>query len=65
MTAKLLTQYKQQIEQLTLIPSKGGCFELKVDGELIYSKLETGQFPDESALVKKVGSRHREGAGAH
>lgn len=50
---------------MTLVPSKGGCFELKVDGKLIYSKLETGQFPDEAALVKKVGSFQKQGAGAH
>jgi selenoprotein W-related protein len=49
---------------MTLIPSKGGCFELKVDGELIYSKLETGEFPDEAALVKKVGSRKKHAAGS-
>jgi hypothetical protein len=36
-----------------------------VDGELIYSKLETGEFPDESALVKKVGSRRKQGVGSH
>ena len=57
MTAKLLTEYKQRIEDLKLIPSGGGCFELSVDGELIYSKLKTGQFPDESAMLTAVGKR--------
>jgi selenoprotein W-related protein len=40
-----------------LIPSDGGCFELKVNGDLIYSKLKTGQFPDEQAMVDAVGAR--------
>jgi selenoprotein W-related protein len=40
-----------------LIPSKGGCFELTVDGELLYSKLQSGRFPDEDALVAAVGAR--------
>ena len=57
MTAKLLTRYKQQIKEMTLIPSKGGCFELKADGELLYSKLDTGEFPDENKLVEEVGVR--------
>lgn len=57
MTAKLLVTFKQQIRDLKLIPSGGGCFELTADGELLYSKLQTGEFPDEDALVDRVGSR--------
>jgi selenoprotein W-related protein len=57
LTGKLLGEYKQRIADLKLIPSGGGCFELSVDGELIYSKLKTGQFPDESAILAAVGKR--------
>jgi selenoprotein W-related protein len=52
----LLDTYKQEIKELKLIPAGGGCFELTVNGKLIYSKLETGQFPDEKAIVDKVGT---------
>jgi selenoprotein W-related protein len=38
-----------------MIPSTGGCFELTVGGKKLYSKLETGSFPDEAKLVKSVG----------
>jgi selenoprotein W-related protein len=40
-----------------LIPSGGGCFEVSINGDLIYSKLKTGQFPDEQAMVDAVGAR--------
>ena len=40
-----------------MIPSGGGCFEVSVNGDLIYSKLKTGQFPDEQEMVKAVGAR--------
>jgi hypothetical protein len=30
---------------------------VSLDGKLIYSKLETGKFPDEKALVDTVGTR--------
>jgi hypothetical protein len=30
---------------------------LTAGGELIYSKLATGQFPDEDAMVAEVGKR--------
>jgi len=57
LTSKLLIAYKQQIKDMKLIPSKGGCFELKVNGKLLYSKLETGQFPDEAWALEAVGQR--------
>ncbi len=38
-----------------MIPSKGGCFELTVGGKRLYSKLETGGFPDEDKLIEAVG----------
>ena len=42
-------------------PAEGGvcCFELTADGDLLYSKLQTGKFPDEQAIVDKVASRLR------
>ena len=57
MTSKLLTTYKQQIQDLKLIPSKGGCFELSIDGELVYSKLKTKEFPEEKWVLETAGAR--------
>jgi selenoprotein W-related protein len=59
LTAKVLTAFKQKIASLRLVPSRGGCFELVVDGELVYSKLKTGVFPDEDAMVQAVADRLR------
>lgn len=55
MTAKLLPRYKRSISRYVMIPSKGGCFELSVCGNRVYSKLETGSFPDEETLIREVG----------
>ena len=52
-------QFKQQIRDMKLIPSGGGCFELTVDGELVYSKLKTGQFPDEQVILDTLAARLR------
>jgi len=57
LAAKLLTSHKQRIKGLTLVPSGGGCFELVAGGKLLYSKLQTGSFPDEDDLVKLVGKQ--------
>jgi selenoprotein W-related protein len=55
LTGKLLTAYKQQIGELKLIPKGGGCFEISLDGNLIYSKLKTGKFPEEKWVLDAVG----------
>jgi len=40
--------------EVKLIESSGGVFEVEVDGNLVYSKKRTGQFPDEAGLVEKI-----------
>ena len=57
MATKILTKYKQKLQGLELEPSGGGCFELSINGELVYSKLETGQFPEEDQMVEEIGKR--------
>jgi selenoprotein W-related protein len=57
LTGKLLMQFKQQIRDMKLIPSSGGCFELTADGELLYSKLKTGRFPDEQVILDTLAAR--------
>ncbi len=42
-----------------LIAGGGGIFDVKVDGALVYSKHQTGQFPDEAALIGGLtGTQH-------
>jgi selenoprotein W-related protein len=52
-----LTEYKQQIREFKLVPSGGGCFEISLNGKLVYSKLKTGEFPDEEEMVAQVGKQ--------
>ena len=54
MAARLLTNLKRRIAVFELEPSTGGCFELTLDGQLIYSKLQTGEFPSEDAILARV-----------
>jgi len=37
---ELLKHYEHLIETVTLVPSDGGKFEVSVNGQLLYSKLE-------------------------
>ena len=51
-----MSTYKQQISDLKLIPSGGGCFEITINGDLIYSKLKTGKFPEEKWALEAVAA---------
>jgi selT/selW/selH-like putative selenoprotein len=57
LTDKLLNRFKQDIESLSLAPYADGRFEVVVDDTTIYSKLKTGQFPDEGAILDEVAKR--------
>jgi selenoprotein W-related protein len=55
LAAKLLPRFKTAISKLVMVPDSGGCFEVSAGGKPIYSKLETGRFPDEDAVLKAIG----------
>lgn len=40
-----------------LIKSSGGAFEIRHEDTLIYSKLETGLFPEHSAIIDAIRSK--------
>ena len=39
-----------------LIAGGGGIFDVRVDGDLVYSKHQTGEFPDEGKLIGELAS---------
>ena len=55
MTEALAKALKQKMEELTIAPFADGRFEVFVDGKKIWSKLETGEFPDNPTLLKRIG----------
>jgi selT/selW/selH-like putative selenoprotein len=52
----LLTAFKRKIDALTLVPGDGGCFEVKADGKLLFSKLKLQRFPDSGEVLKILGN---------
>ncbi len=44
---------------VTLIEGSGGIFDIKLDDELVYSKHQTGEFPDEATIVSKLEPEFR------
>lgn len=50
----LLKQFEHLIEMITLVPSDGGRFEVSVNGQLIYSKLQTQRHAQPGEIVGLV-----------
>ncbi len=53
--AELIKAFEFKVGAIKLIPSDGGRFEVNVNGDLVYSKLETGSHIEPGALVEIVG----------
>jgi selenoprotein W-related protein len=49
-----LEEFEHQIEDLVLIPSRGGVFEVVVDGDLVYSKNQTGRHAEHEEILKEI-----------
>lgn len=57
LTEELLKHYEHVIEEVKLIPSDGGRFEVTVNGQLLYSKLAAHRHAEPGevlGLVRKV-----------
>jgi selenoprotein W-related protein len=57
LTAEVLTHFKQDVGEMTLVPAGGGKFEVFVDDVQIWSKLETGEFPEPRDIIRAIESR--------
>ena len=54
---ELLKNYEHMLEEMTLVPSDGGRFEVNVNGQLLFSKLSTHRHAEAGevlGLVRKL-----------
>ena len=51
---ELMQKFETKIESLTLVPSTGGRYEVSVNGQLLFSKLKTGRFPEPGEVIGLV-----------
>jgi selenoprotein W-related protein len=57
MVSKVLDEFEDHIDNVNLIPSDGGRFEFVVDGDLIYSKLDTGRHAEYEDVATPLRQR--------
>jgi selenoprotein W-related protein len=53
----IMDAFGQQFGALKLIPSDGGRFEVTLDDDLVYSKLKTGDFPENKEILGQIRAR--------
>ena len=57
MAQELLATFEAELGELALIPGSGGVFEIRVDGEGLWSRKERGRFPEIKELKQLVRDR--------
>jgi selenoprotein W-related protein len=57
MAQELLTTFEDDLGEVALIPGSGGIFELRLEGDLIFSRKEQGRFPESKELKQLVRDR--------
>lgn len=58
MAQELLSTFAEEIGSVTLTPdASGGVFEVRINGDLVWSRKETGRFPDIGELKRLTRDR--------
>jgi selenoprotein W-related protein len=57
MAQELLTTFAAELGEVALLPGSGGIFEVRVDGETIWSRAVQGRFPEAAELKQRVRDR--------
>lgn len=54
---ELLTTFDSDIARMSLVPGSGGIFEVRLNGETLFSRKEAGRFPEAKELKQLVRDR--------
>lgn len=54
---ELLTTFETKVVEVALVPSSGGIFEIRLDGEVLYSNKTTHAFPEAKVIKQMVRDR--------
>ena len=57
MAQELLSTFDGDIESLTLKPGTGGVFDVRLDGEMLWSRKGEGRFPEITELKQLLSDR--------
>lgn len=55
MAEKVLAAYPQRLAQVSLVPGSRGVFDVRLAGQLLFSKHEQGRKPSVKEIVEAIG----------
>ncbi|HLA19736.1 MAG TPA: SelT/SelW/SelH family protein [Dehalococcoidia bacterium] len=54
---ELLTTFVDDLGEVALVPGKGGVFEVRLDGETLWSRKAEGRFPEAKEVKQRLRDR--------
>ena len=57
MAQELLTTFERDLGEVALLPGAGGVFVVRLDGEVVYDRRDTGRFPESKELKQLLRDR--------
>jgi selenoprotein W-related protein len=51
---ELLSTFESELGEVALVPGKGGIFEIRVNGKLLWSRQVEGRFPEAKEVKQRV-----------
>lgn len=54
---ELLTTFSDELREVALVPGTGGVFEVRVDGDVVWSRRAEGRFPKLKELKQRLRDR--------
>lgn len=54
MAQEFLNTFAEELAQVALVPGTGGIFEIRLDGERLWSRQERGRFPEPREIKQMV-----------
>jgi len=57
MAQELLTTFEDELGGVKLVPGSGGVFEVRADGEVLWSRKGEGRFPELKEIKQRLRDR--------
>jgi selenoprotein W-related protein len=54
---ELLMTFEEDLQRVSLMPGSGGTFEIRLDGQLLFSRKQAGRFPEAKEIKQLVRDR--------
>ena len=57
MAQEILMTFASELGEVTLIPGQGGVFEVRLNGEVLFSRKQQGRFPESKEIKQQIRDR--------